>query len=86
MRNAHVPNGGQVGKGPIVSSCFKWKGETSHTEKRLLSAKATKTSFVKLIDLKLVQEKKSRVQARRSAAARVRPYVRRALLRGARSH
>lgn len=41
------------------------KGETSHTEKSLLSAKASKTSFFKLIDLKLFQErKKKRVQAR----------------------
>lgn len=32
----------------------------SHTEKRLLSAKARKTSFIKLTDLKLFQERKNK--------------------------
>lgn len=35
-----------------------------HTEKRLLSAKASKTSFFKLIDLKLFQEGKEKKEFR----------------------
>ena len=39
---------------------FKWRGKTSHLEKRLFSAKACKTSSFKPIDLKLFQEGKKK--------------------------
>lgn len=49
---------GQVSKGPNSPLVFKWRGKTSHLEKRLFSAKVSKTSFFKPIDLKLFQEGK----------------------------
>ena len=72
--------------GPNSPLVFKWRGKTSHLEKRLFSAKACKTSFFKPIDLKLFQEGKKRVQASCSAAARVSPHVMRAPLGGNGSH